>query len=141
MRHPVDSRRWASTAPDHVEAFSNDVSKLPAAADGYRLAIHGSLESTGTVLAADPVFVRVSRFKGVRSLSHVRSLGHSTTLGGEAAGGLGSDQSTSAFPEYLCMKSFSVGLPPQETGRTATRQLANRRVHRFFGAENIRVEL
>jgi hypothetical protein len=106
MRHPVDSRRWASTAPDHVEAFSNDVSKLPAAADGYRLAIHGSLESTGTVLAADPVFVRVSRFKGVRSLSHVRSLGHSTTLGAEAAGGLGSDQSTSAFPEYICMKSF-----------------------------------
>jgi hypothetical protein len=48
--------------PDHVEAFSIDVSKLSAAADGYRLAIHGSLESAGTVLAADPVSVRVSRF-------------------------------------------------------------------------------
>jgi hypothetical protein len=43
MRHPVDSRRWARTAPDHVEAFSNDVSKLHAAADGYRLVIYGSL--------------------------------------------------------------------------------------------------
>jgi hypothetical protein len=87
MRHPVDSRRWASTAPDHVEAFS----KLPAAADGYRLAIHGSLESTGTVLAADPVSVRVSRFKGVCPLGHVHSLGHSTTISAEAAGGLGND--------------------------------------------------
>ncbi len=94
MRHPVDSRRWASTAPDHVEAFS----KLPAAADGYRLAIHGSLESTGTVLAADPVSVRVSRFKGARSLGHVPSLRHSSTVA-EAAGGLGSDQSTSAIPK------------------------------------------
>jgi hypothetical protein len=100
-RHPVDSLRWASTAPNHVEAFS----KLPAAAaaaaaaaDGYQLAIHGTLESVGTVLAADPVSVRVSRFKGARSLGHVPSLRHSSTVA-EAAGGLGSDQSTSAIPK------------------------------------------
>jgi hypothetical protein len=60
----------ASTAPDHVEAFSINVSKLSAATDGYRLAIHGSLESAGTALTADPVSVCVSRFKGVRSLGH-----------------------------------------------------------------------
>jgi hypothetical protein len=80
-------------------SFSNDVSKLPAAADGYRLAIHGSLESAGTVLAADSVTVCVSCFKGVRSICRIRSLGHSTTLDTEAAGGLDSDQSSSAFPE------------------------------------------
>jgi hypothetical protein len=81
----------ACTAHGHVEASSNDVSKLSAGADRYRLAIHCSLESAGTVLAADPVSVRVSRFKGVRSHGHVRSLGYSTTLAAEAAGGLDSD--------------------------------------------------
>jgi hypothetical protein len=72
-----------------------DVSKLSAAIDGYRLAIHGNLEFTGTVLAADPVSVRVSHFKGVRSPDSVRSLIHSAT-----ACRLVSDQSTSAILEY-----------------------------------------
>jgi hypothetical protein len=45
----------ASTAPDHVEAFLNDVSKLSTAGDGYRLATWGNLEFAGTVLAADPI--------------------------------------------------------------------------------------
>jgi hypothetical protein len=70
---------------------------------------------------------------GLRSLGHVRSLGHSATLGAEAARGLGSELSTSAFPEHLCLQSFPVSLPLQEVGRMATRQLADCRVRRFFG--------
>jgi hypothetical protein len=47
-------------------------------------AIHGNLKFAGTILAADTVSVRVSHFKGVRSLGDVRSLGHSAALGAEA---------------------------------------------------------
>jgi hypothetical protein len=82
-----------------VDGGANDVSKLSTAVDGSRLAIHGNLEFAGTVLAADPVSVRVSHFKDVRSLGNVRSLGHSAALGAEAARRLASDQSTSAVPE------------------------------------------
>jgi hypothetical protein len=53
----------ARTAPDHLEDFLNDVSKLSAAADASRLAIHGNLELARTVLAAAPVSVHVSHFK------------------------------------------------------------------------------
>lgn len=42
------------------------MSKLSAAADDYRLAIHGNLKFAGTVLVADPVYVLVSHFKYVR---------------------------------------------------------------------------
>jgi hypothetical protein len=38
-------------------------------------------------------------------------------------------------------QSFSVSLLPQEVGKTANQQLANRRVHRLFGSGNIRIEL
>jgi hypothetical protein len=99
LRHPTGSRRWGSTAPDHVEAFPNDVSKLSVATDSYRLAIHDNLEFGGTVLAADPAYyVRVIQFKGPRSVGDLRSPGHSAALGAEAAHGLVSGQSASAFP-------------------------------------------
>jgi hypothetical protein len=64
-----------------------------------RSAIHWNIEFAGTVLAADPISVRVSHFKGVPSLGDVRSLAHSANLGAETAGGLTSAQSISAFPE------------------------------------------
>jgi hypothetical protein len=87
---PVDVDGGASTAADHIEAFPKDVSKLPTAAtatatDCYRLSIHGNLEFAGTVAAADPVSVRGSHFKGVRSLSDERCLEHSAALCTEAA--------------------------------------------------------
>jgi hypothetical protein len=65
----------ASTAPDNEKDFPNHASKLSAATDGYRLAIHGNLEFAGTVLAAYPVSVRVSQFISVRSLGDEHSLG------------------------------------------------------------------
>ena len=40
-------------------------------------------------------------FKGVRGLNDVRRRGDSATLGGEAAGGLASNQSTTAILEHL----------------------------------------
>jgi hypothetical protein len=82
----------------HPTTSKNDVSRLPAAADDSQLAIHGSLEFAGIVLAADPISVCTSHFKGVPSLDDVRSLGHSAVLGAEAGRGLASDQSTSAVP-------------------------------------------
>jgi hypothetical protein len=66
----------ASTAPDHVEPFPKDVTKL---------------------LAADPVFLRVSHFKGASFLGHVRSLEHSANLDAVATRGLVSVQSTRQF--------------------------------------------
>jgi hypothetical protein len=51
--------------PDHVEAFTNDVSEFSTTGDGYSLTIHGNLKFAGTVLAAEKVSVRVN-FKGVR---------------------------------------------------------------------------
>jgi hypothetical protein len=42
--------------------------------------IHGNVELTGTVLAADAVSGRASRVKGVRSIGDGRSLGHSLSL-------------------------------------------------------------
>jgi hypothetical protein len=86
----------ASTAPNHVEAFPNDVSELSAAAD----AITGKLGLADIILAADSVSVHVSHFKGVHSSAmYIRSLGYGATLDAEDARGMASDQSTSAIPE------------------------------------------
>jgi hypothetical protein len=80
----------ASTSPDHVEAFPNDVSKG---------------------LAAYPVSVRISHFIALRSLGDVRSLEHSANLCPVDTRGLATDQKRSAtqsrrqrpsaIPEYL----------------------------------------
>jgi hypothetical protein len=79
--------------PDDVEQR-----QLSATNDGHRLAIHGNLELSGTVLAVYSVSERVSHFIGVRSLGDVRSLGQGATLGAEAACELVSDQSTIESP-------------------------------------------
>ena len=60
----------AITAPDSEKAFPNHVSKLSAATDGCRLAIHGNLEFTGTVLAAYPGSVRITWFEGLGNDEH-----------------------------------------------------------------------
>jgi hypothetical protein len=59
----------ASTAPNNEKTFLNDVSILSAATDGY-LAVQSNPEFAGTVLAAYPVFVRVSHFISVRSFGN-----------------------------------------------------------------------
>jgi hypothetical protein len=89
----------ASTAPDRLEAFPNDFSKLFTARGSYLLAIHGNLVFASTVLAADPASVCVSHSKGVCSLGNVRSLGDSAALGAKATCGLANDQSTSAITD------------------------------------------
>jgi hypothetical protein len=59
----------ASTMPYHENSFTNHVSTLSAATDGYQLAIYSNLEFVGAVLPADPVSVRVSHYISVRSSS------------------------------------------------------------------------
>jgi hypothetical protein len=66
--------------------------------DGYRLALHGNLECSSTEMAADFVAVRVSHFKGVRSLGDLRNLGHSAALGAEAVRELGQRPKNQRFP-------------------------------------------
>jgi hypothetical protein len=78
----------ASTTPDHVEAFPNEVFKVSVAASGSRLAIHGNLVFAFTVLAALPLSIRGSHFKGVGGLGDERSRGDNAALGTEAARGL-----------------------------------------------------
>jgi hypothetical protein len=45
----TESKWWASTAPDNVEALLYNVSKLSTATDGSWLAIHGNRVFDGTV--------------------------------------------------------------------------------------------
>jgi hypothetical protein len=53
----------------------------------------------GTVLAADPVIVHVSKLKGLRSLSNVHTrLGHRPILDAEAVRRKISDNITNAIP-------------------------------------------
>jgi hypothetical protein len=106
-RYRHSSRRWSYYRARPRKALPNHVSKLSAATDGYRPAIHGKLEVAGTVLAADPFSVRVSAFRSEGSLSDVRSIGRSAALGAEAARGLASNESASAIPEcpvHFCRK-------------------------------------
>ena len=123
----------ASTAPDHVETLPNDVSKLSAAADGSQLAIsigHKTRFRTcqsfrgarglPLVLATKPRFRACQSFRGARGLGDVRSLEHSASIGAESACNtrslghnaaieteatdrLASDQSASAFLEYVSL--------------------------------------
>jgi hypothetical protein len=80
-RHPARSLDGgANTAPVHIKAFPNDVSKL---------------------FGADPFFT-CRFFICVRSHGDVRSLEDSANLGAVATRGLVSDQSTSAFLESPC---------------------------------------
>jgi hypothetical protein len=72
--------------PYRAGAFPNDVSKLSAASDGYQLAIRGSLELAGTLLAADPVSVRAGLYV------------HSAALGAEVARRLARNQKYQRFP-------------------------------------------
>jgi hypothetical protein len=106
----------ASTAPDHDEAFPNDVSKLSTAATiGHRLAIHGNLEVASTVSAASPYTSVISKVCFPRQCTQAwtlaslfpqesyhsitrsqRSLRNGAIIGAEASHGLVSDQSYSA---------------------------------------------
>jgi hypothetical protein len=58
----------ASTAPDHVDDFPNDVSKLSVVAVGSRLAIHGNLVFAGTVLAAAAIGTASGLIYGLRPI-------------------------------------------------------------------------
>jgi hypothetical protein len=118
---------WVSTCPATSKlsrATSRNSSLLLLAPDCW-LPIHGNIVFAGTILAAEPVSVCTCQsFEGVRGLGDVHCLGRNATFGTEAARGLASDQSDSAFPKSP--KLVSAGISSYLTSST-TQSLAQRR--------------
>jgi hypothetical protein len=84
-QHPAGSRGGPALRPTMPRLFRTTSPSSPLLRIAPHPTIHGQIEFTGTVLASDPISVRVSHFKCVPSLGDVRSLGHSASLGAETA--------------------------------------------------------